>query len=73
MPSLDKYKSGQIITSMTRRAFLDLWDDMQSGEALKRWPEGKIAQTRKERTEDLRIRTIAMIFEDHRDIPVALG
>ena len=68
MIDLDKYTLGQLITSMTRRAFLDLWEEILSGVAAERWPEGKVAETKKERTEDLRIRAIVMIFEDHRDV-----
>lgn len=68
MIDLDKYTPGQVITSMTRRTFSDLWKDVQSGAAQERWPEGKVAETRKERTEDLRIRAIAMIFKEHHDV-----
>lgn len=64
---MKNYTPGQLITSMTRRAFLDLWEEIQSGEAQKRWPEGKVAETRKERTEDMRVRTIAIILEDYPD------
>lgn len=66
--NLDKYKPGQLITSMTRRAFLDLWEEIQSGVIQKRWPEGKVAKTQKERTEDMRVRALAMIFESYPNV-----
>lgn len=65
---LDKYKPGQIITSMSRRVFLELWDDIQSGAALERWAPGKEAQTKRERTEEMRIRAITMLCVDHRSV-----
>lgn len=64
---LDKYRAGQIITSMTRRVFIELWDEIKSGEASNRWSEGKESETRKECTEELRIRTMCVIFQDHRN------
>ena len=63
---LDKYRPGQIITSMSRRVFLELWDDIQSGAATERWAPGKEAKTKKERTEEMRIRTITMLYTDRR-------
>lgn len=42
MTSLDKYKPGQIITQMTKRVFVELWDEMQSGKALEGWPTRKL-------------------------------
>lgn len=73
MIDLDKYKPGQIITSMTKRAFMELWADVQSGEMLKRWTKDKVAETKKERTEELRIRTICIIYEDWDQIEVYMG
>lgn len=68
MADLLKYRPGQIITSMTKRVFMELWEDMQSGEALKRWPKGKVAETRREHTEEARIKTIGMIIGEHGDV-----
>ena len=65
--NLDKYKPGQIITSMTRRVFMELWDEIQSEEGLKHWTKDKVSETRKEHTEELRVRTICLIYMDHRD------
>ena len=41
---LDKYKPGQLITSMTRRAFVDLWEEIQAGTILAKTPR-KITKT----------------------------
>ena len=58
---IDKYKPGQLVTSMSWRAFMELWAEMASGTIRERWPKGKVAETRKERVEDARIRAIFII------------
>lgn len=67
MIDLTSTNPGQIITSMTKRVFVELWDAIQSEKGLKHWTKDKVSETRKERTEELRIRTICLLYMDHRD------
>jgi len=68
MNDLKQYKPGQRITSMSRARFLQLWQEIKDGTLNERWSKGKEPETRKERTEAMQIKTMTMLYLEHRDM-----